>query len=193
MRKIITIFFSSLLIIGIIVGAAYFYSEHKENEKAAFHYAAVEELKSYDENEPLFHGGTNYNSGQGRYIVIVKNQRGKEYTYEVLLNDDRSLFEIHDLSLSKQEMIVVWEKVWTLLFDALRSLESQDLLTSITIRGEKHTVLEAIERQLAHYAYHSGQLVYSAKQRTNENWDTLTIPKGKSAAYLQAELNKQQS
>lgn len=98
MRKIVTIFLSFLMIIGVIAGAAYLYSEHKENEIAAFHYAAVEVLKSYDESEPLFHGGTKYNYGQGRYIVIVKNQQGKEYTYEVLINDDRSLFEIHDLT-----------------------------------------------------------------------------------------------
>lgn len=99
MKRIVIILFSSLLMVGIIVGATvYLCSEHKENEMAVFHYAAVEVLKSYDENEPLFHGGTKYNYGQGRYIVIIKNQQGKEYTYEVLLNDDRSLFEIHDLT-----------------------------------------------------------------------------------------------
>jgi|GEM_PF-2899470 len=98
MKRIFAIFFISVLLIGIIVGSTYLYSEHKENEMAVFHYAAVEAAKSYDENEPLFHGGTNYNYGQGRYVVIVKNEQGKEYTYEVLLNDDRSLFEIYDLT-----------------------------------------------------------------------------------------------
>lgn len=98
MKRIFAIFFVSLLLVGIIISSTYMYSEHKENEMAVFHYAAVEVAKSYDEREPLFHGGTEYNFGQGRYIVIVKNQQGKEYTYEVLLNDDRSLFEIHDLT-----------------------------------------------------------------------------------------------
>ncbi|PSL41031.1 hypothetical protein B0H99_103165 [Planomicrobium soli] len=98
MKRILTIFLFSLFTIGIIVGAIYLYSEHKENEMAAFHYAAVEVLKSYDENEPLFHGGTRYDFGQGRYMVIVKNQQGKEYTYEILISDERALVEIQDLT-----------------------------------------------------------------------------------------------
>lgn len=98
MKRTFAVSFTSLLLIGIIGGSAYLYSEHKENEMAVFHYAAVEATKSYGENEPLFHGGTRYNYGQGRYIVVVKNQHGKEYTFEVLMNDDRSLFEIHDLT-----------------------------------------------------------------------------------------------
>ncbi len=85
---------------------------------------------------------------------------------------------------SKQEMIVSWEKGWNTLFDALNSLENQDLLKNVTIRGEKHTVLEAIERQMAHYAYHVGQIVYVGKQLKDENWKTLSIPKGKSEEYL---------
>lgn len=89
---------------------------------------------------------------------------------------------------SKQEMIVSWEKGWNTLFDALNSLENQDLLKNVTIRGEKHTVLEAIERQMAHYAYHVGQIVYVGKQLKDESWKTLSIPKGKSEEYLQEKL-----
>ena len=85
---------------------------------------------------------------------------------------------------SKQEMIINWEKGWDTLFDALNSLENQDLLKNVTIRGERHTVLEAIERQMAHYAYHVGQIVYVGKQLKDENWKTLSIPKGKSEEYL---------
>lgn len=85
---------------------------------------------------------------------------------------------------SKQEMIINWEKGWDTLFDALNSLENQDLLKNVTIRGERHTVLEAIERQMAHYAYHVGQIVYVGKQLKDESWKTLSIPKGKSEEYL---------
>lgn len=85
---------------------------------------------------------------------------------------------------SKQEMINSWEKGWNTLFDALNSLENQDLLKNVMIRGERHTVLEAIERQMAHYAYHVGQIVYVGKQLKDENWKTLSIPKGKSEEYL---------
>lgn len=101
--------------------------------------------------------------------------------------------EFEDDISSKQEMITIWEKGWKTLFDTLNGLESQDLLKNITIRGEKHTVLEAIERQMAHYAYHVGQIVYIGKQLKDENWKTLSIPKGKSEEYLRQKLKKHKS
>jgi len=102
-------------------------------------------------------------------------------------NRDRE-FE-NDIS-SKQEMITSWEAGWNSLLTTLNGLENLDLLKDITIRGEKHTVLEAIERQMAHYAYHIGQIVYIGKQLKDENWETLSIPKGKSEEYLQQKLKK---
>lgn len=98
--------------------------------------------------------------------------------------------EFEDDISSKQEMITIWEKGWNTLLDTLNGLENQDLLKNITIRGEKHTVLEAIERQMAHYAYHVGQIVYIGKQLKDKNWNTLSIPKGKSEEYLQQKLKK---
>lgn len=86
---------------------------------------------------------------------------------------------------SKQELIAVWEKGWNTLFETLNGLEDQDMIKTVYIRGEGHTVLEAIERQMAHYAYHVGQIVYIGKQIKDENWETLSIPKGKSEEYLQ--------
>ena len=71
--------------------------------------------------------------------------------------------EFEDDFSSKQEMIMIWEKGWKTLLDTLNELKSKDLLKNITIRGEEHTVLEAIERQMAHYAYHVGQIVYIGK------------------------------
>lgn len=101
--------------------------------------------------------------------------------------------EFEDDISSKQEMIAVWEKGWNTLFATLNSLEDQDLLKSVYIRGESHTVLEAIERQMAHYAYHIGQIVYIGKQIKGENWESLSIPKGKSKEYLQQKLKKPSS
>lgn len=98
--------------------------------------------------------------------------------------------EFEDDISSKQEMITIWVKGWNTLLDTINGLENQDLLKYITIRGEKHTVLEAIERQMAHYAYHVGQIVYIGKQLKDESWETLSIPKGKSEEYLQQKLNK---
>ncbi|MDY0396645.1 DUF1572 family protein [Virgibacillus halophilus] len=71
--------------------------------------------------------------------------------------------EFEDDVSSKQEMMIIWEKGWNTLLDTLNGLENQGLLKNIAIRGEKHTVLGAIERQMAHYAYHVGQIVYIGK------------------------------
>ncbi|TQS75196.1 DUF1572 domain-containing protein [Ornithinibacillus gellani] len=102
-------------------------------------------------------------------------------------NRDRE-FEEH--INSKQQLQDVWEKGWEVLFHAVDGLQSQDLLATITIRGESHYVLEAIERQLAHYAYHVGQIVYIGKQLKSVDWETLSIPKGKSTEYLREQLKK---
>ena len=98
--------------------------------------------------------------------------------------------EFEDNISSKQELQTVWEKGWSSLFETLHELEGQDLLKSIYIRGERHTVLEAIERQVAHYAYHIGQIVYIGKQLRDVDWESLSIPKGKSEEYLQQMLKR---
>jgi ribosomal 50S subunit-associated protein YjgA (DUF615 family) len=87
---------------------------------------------------------------------------------------------------------MIWEKGWQTLMNALAGLTEQDLLKTITIRGEPHSVIDAIERQLAHYAYHVGQLVYIGKQVKHDDWESLSIPKGKSEDYLSDMLEKHQ-
>jgi hypothetical protein len=76
-----------------------------------------------------------------------------------------------------------WEKGWKCLFDALGSLRDSDLSTTVHIRGEPHTVLQAINRQLTHYAYHTGQIVFLAKSLRGSRWQTLSIAKGQSQAF----------
>lgn len=76
-----------------------------------------------------------------------------------------------------------WEKGWGVLFDTLASLKPNDLMRSVKIRGEDHTVIEAINRQLTHYAFHVGQIVYMAKHLAKDNWESLSIPKGKSKEF----------
>lgn len=93
---------------------------------------------------------------------------------------------------SKKDMIEILEKGWSILFKTLYSLKESDLMKDVYIRGEKHSVIDAIERQLAHYSYHIGQIVYIGKQLKGENWDSLSIPRGKSEEYLQEMLKKQQ-
>lgn len=83
----------------------------------------------------------------------------------------------------KDDIISRWEKGWKCLFDALESLNENDLMKEVFIRKEKHTVTEAINRQLAHYGYHAGQIVYIAKHTGSNNWKSLTIPRGKSKEF----------
>ncbi len=76
-----------------------------------------------------------------------------------------------------------WEDGWALLFAALEPLTAEDLMREVRIRGEAHTVLQAIERQLTHYAYHVGQIVLLARHFADSRWKSLSIPKGKSRQF----------
>lgn len=83
----------------------------------------------------------------------------------------------------KEAMMEAWEKGWTCLFTALKGLQPEDLSKIIYIRNEGQTVLEAIQRQLAHYSSHVGQILYQAKILKGDSFQTLSIPKGGSADF----------
>jgi Protein of unknown function (DUF1572) len=83
---------------------------------------------------------------------------------------------------TRAEVLAAWEKYWQLVFDLLNSLSPEDLAREVTIRHEPHTVLQAINRQLAHYSYHVGQIVFLSKHWKGAAWKTLSVPKGGSAA-----------
>jgi len=84
---------------------------------------------------------------------------------------------------TKPRLLQQWESGWAALFSALEPLSDADLDRTVTIRGEPLTVLQAITRQLPHYSYHVGQIVYIAKHHAGSSWRTLSVPKGKSAAF----------
>ena len=84
---------------------------------------------------------------------------------------------------TKAELLEYWEAGWNCMFKALNSLNTDDLDRKIFIRNQEHTVTEAINRQLAHYPYHVGQLVFLGKMICNTSWTSLSIPRGKSTAY----------
>ena len=90
-------------------------------------------------------------------------------------------FEIHQYS--KQQVIDLWQKGWDCFLQALASLKDDDLLKTVYIRQEPLTVIDAINRQLAHYPYHIGQIVFIGKMIRDEGWKNLSIPKGRSQAY----------
>ena len=90
-------------------------------------------------------------------------------------------FETHNDS--PEQLMEIWEKGWQCFFQALRSLEPADLQKTIYIRNEPLNVTDAIIRQLAHYPYHVGQIVYIGRLIRNEQWKNLSIPKGQSDVY----------
>src|SRR5262245_46942329 len=92
---------------------------------------------------------------------------------------------------TKQDMLDYWERGWKVTFDAIEPLTPNNLMRTVTIRGQDHTIVQAINRQLAHYAYHVGQIVYLAKHFKSSGWQSLTVPKNRSAefnAYLEEKL-----
>ena len=94
---------------------------------------------------------------------------------------------------NKQDLLAYWNSGWQCLFKSLEPLTSSDLDKIIYIRNEGHTVLEAINRQLAHYPYHVGQLVFLAKLLAADKWKSLSIPKNKSQEYNQEKFSKERS
>jgi hypothetical protein len=81
---------------------------------------------------------------------------------------------------TRQDMMGWWESGWACVFQTLDGLKPEDVMQTVTIRGEPHTVLEAINRQVAHYAYHIGQIVFLAKHFRSAEWKSLSVPRGKS-------------
>lgn len=86
---------------------------------------------------------------------------------------------------TREELLTLWESGWQTLFSALEPLTERDLSKTVTIRGEAHSVMQTINRQLAHYPYHCGQIVFLAKHLQHENWQSLSVPRGQSQEYTQ--------
>lgn len=84
---------------------------------------------------------------------------------------------------TREEILRWWEEGWAIVFSTLDTLKPEDVLRTVTIRQEPHTVLQALNRALAHYAQHIGQIVFLAKHLRSEHWKTLSIPRGRSEEY----------
>lgn len=85
--------------------------------------------------------------------------------------------------VSREELMHSLEKGWSELFSAIDSLREENLMQQISIRNEKLTVIQALQRQVAHYSYHCGQVVFLAKMIKGKDWESLSIPKNKSAEF----------
>jgi hypothetical protein len=98
--------------------------------------------------------------------------------------------EFENTVSTKEELMKKWEDGWKCMFDTLEGLKPEQLLDSIHIRGEAHTAMDAINRQLAHYPYHIGQMVYAAKLLKDGGFESLSIPKGKSKDFNSGMMGK---
>ena len=91
--------------------------------------------------------------------------------------------EFEEPPATRAELLAMWEAGWACVFSALQPLNDADLARTVTIRGEKHSVMQAINRQLAHYPHHVGQIVLLAKHFCCDRWQTLSVPRKGSAEF----------
>ncbi len=136
---------------------------------------------------------TSFNSDSNSVAIIVKHLHGnmRSRWTDFLTTDGEKSWRNRDEEFEgevadKTMLMALWEEGWQVLFKALESLTQDDMGRTVYIRGEAHTVTDAITRQVAHYSYHVGQLVYLSKMYNNGSWESLSIPKGKSAAFNDA-------
>jgi hypothetical protein len=119
------------------------------------------------------HVGGNLTSRWTDFLTSDGEKPGRDRDTELqILADD-----------TQERLLAAWEKGWGALFAALEPLAAADLNRTITIRGEALSVVQAINRQLTHYAYHVGQIVYVAKHYAGKSWRSLSIPMGASAQF----------
>ena len=134
-----------------------------------------------------------YNPESNSVAIIVKHLSGNMISRwtdflttdgekENRNRDDEFVDNITPMS----ELMAIWEKGWQTLLQTLTSLTEEDLLKNVYIRGERHSVLDAIERQVTHYASHVGQIVYIGKMLKNDQWESLSIPRGQSEKWFSA-------
>lgn len=98
--------------------------------------------------------------------------------------------EFEDVISNKKELLQKWEEGWSCLFEALNTVNEENFGQLIYIRNQGHTITEAVLRQLAHYAYHIGQIVYLGKLCKENKWESLSIPKGESTEYNSKKFSK---
>lgn len=131
-----------------------------------------------------------YNAESNSIAVIVNHLWGnmKSRWTDFLSSDgekewrNRDL-EFEDVIQSRNGLLEKWNDGWQCLFDALNSINEENFNSVIYIRNQGHTIIEAINRQLAHYAYHVGQIVFLGKMIKGSAWESLSIPKGKSTEF----------
>jgi hypothetical protein len=174
-------------------------NSYLESVKKQFLYYKTIGEKAMDQLEPkqLF---VSINEDTNSIATIVKHLSGNMLSRwtDFLSSDGEKEWrnrdsEFVDTIKTKDELLEVWNQGWKCFLDALNGLKAEQLSQIIYIRNEGHNVIEAINRQLAHYPYHIGQIVFYAKILKNSEWTSLSIPKNKSKNYNYEKFSKEKS
>ncbi|MCI4443089.1 MAG: DUF1572 domain-containing protein [Lentimicrobium sp.] len=176
-------------------------NSYLESVKKQFLYYKTLGEKAMDQLEPeqLF---VSINEDTNSIATIVKHLSGNMLSRwtDFLTTDGEkewrnrdSEFDSHFYGNDKDSIMKLWEKGWDCFLEALNGLKTEQLSEIIYIRNEGHSVIEAINRQLAHYPYHVGQIVFYAKMLKNSEWTSLSIPKNKSNSYNSEKFSKEKS
>lgn len=138
-----------------------------------------------------------YNTESNSIAIIVKHLCGNMLSRwtDFLTSDGEKEWRQRDTEFendikTKIELLEKWNQGWNCLFSALHALTDDDLTKITYIRNQGHSVIEAINRQLAHYPYHIGQIVFIGKMMCDEKWNSLSIPKGNSTSYNSDKFSK---
>jgi hypothetical protein len=125
-----------------------------------------------------------FNEESNSIATIVRHMSGNMISRftDFLVSDGEKSWrkrdeEFENPVFTREELMTIWEKGWQCVLDTLATLDESHLEDIVYIRNEAHTVTEAVNRQLAHYPYHVGQIVYIARMAANERWNSLTIPR----------------
>ncbi len=167
-----------------------------ESVKKQFAYYKTVGEKTFDQvdEKDLF---WQYNEATNSIAIIVNHLWGnmRSRWTDFLTSDGEKPWRERDLEFesvikTRKELLEKWEEGWQCLFDALNSVSEENFDTKVYIRNQEHSILEAVNRQLAHYAYHIGQIVHIGKMIRGNEWKSLTIPKGKSGEFNRAKFSK---
>lgn len=171
-------------------------TDYLTSTKKQFEYYKLLGEKTFEQlsEEQLF---WQYNQESNSIATIVKHLSGNMLSRwtDFLTTDGEKEWRNRDAEFenditTKDELITLWNKGWNCLFDALATVNETNFDTVIYIRNQGHSVTEAINRQLAHYPYHVGQIVFIGKMVCDSNWKSLSIPKGNSNNYNKEKFDK---
>lgn len=167
-------------------------------KKQMFYYKTIaEKAINQLEEAQLF---VTFNSDSNSIAVIAKHMAGNMLSRwtDFLTSDGEKTWRERDLEFedtisNKKVLLEQWSKGWNCFFNAIDSIQPENLTQIIYIRNEGHTLTDALNRQLCHYSYHVGQIVFVAKMLKNDEWESLSIPKNKSLDYNSSEFSSEKS